>query len=173
MERVAGGRALPAEVVKQVVAKTDGAPFFVEELTKRVLDSGLVQERGDHYKLGGALPPLAIPSTLQDSLVARLDRMATVKDVAQLDAAPGRTFPYELLRGAAAGHHRLIGAVGAPAAPQTAHSHLAHPRLFLHWIHPAVVRRLDLKQAAFEHLRLPRTRTIEWRSPREDDAFLE
>ena len=93
-----GGKALPAAVVEQVVAKTDGVPLFVEELVKMLLESGLVREEGDHYVLTGPLPPLAIPSTLHDSLMARLDRLATVKEVAQLGATLGRTFAYELLQ---------------------------------------------------------------------------
>ncbi len=97
VEREAGGKALPAEVVQQVVAKTDGVPLFVEELTKMVLESELLRERGDHYELMGPLPPLAIPTTLHDSLMARLDRLATVKEVAQLGATLGREFTYELL----------------------------------------------------------------------------
>ena len=95
-ERVAHGKALPAEVVAQVVAKTDGVPLFVEELTKMVLESGLLQEREDRYELTGPLPPLAIPTTLHDSLMARLDRLATVKSLAQLGATLGREFSYEL-----------------------------------------------------------------------------
>src|SRR3989454_1661675 len=75
--RVAHGKALPPAVVEQVVAKTDGVPLFVEELTKMVLESGLLQERDDRYALTGPLPPLAIPATLHDSLMARLDRLAT------------------------------------------------------------------------------------------------
>jgi TOMM system kinase/cyclase fusion protein len=96
--RVAHGKALPAEVVEQVVAKTDGVPLFVEELTKMVLESGLLQEREEHYELTGPLPPLAIPATLHDSLMARLDRLATVKGLAQLGATLGREFAYELLQ---------------------------------------------------------------------------
>ena len=96
--RVAHGRVLPAEVVEQVVAKTDGVPLFVEELTKMVLESGLLQEREDRYELTGPLPPLAIPTTLHDSLMARLDRLATVKSLAQLGATLGREFSYELLQ---------------------------------------------------------------------------
>ena len=96
-DRVAHGKALPAEVVEQVVAKTDGVPLFVEELTKMVLESGLLQEREDCYELTGPLPPLAIPTTLHDSLMARLDRLATVKSLAQLGATLGREFSYELL----------------------------------------------------------------------------
>ena len=98
VERVAGGRALAAEVRRQVAAKTDGVPLFVEELTKTVLESGLLREREGSYELTGPLPPLAIPATLQDSLMARLDRLATVKEVAQLGAVLGRAFSYELLR---------------------------------------------------------------------------
>src|SRR5262249_22665525 len=96
--RVAGGKSLPPEVVEQIVAKTDGVPLFVEELTKTVLESGLLREGEDHYELTAPLPPLAIPATLHDSLMARLDRLATVKDVAQLGATIGRTFAYELLQ---------------------------------------------------------------------------
>jgi TOMM system kinase/cyclase fusion protein len=96
--QVVHGKALPPEVVEQVVAKTDGVPLFVEELTKMVLESGLLQEREDRYELRGPLPPLAIPATLHDSLMARLDRLATVKALAQLGATLGREFSYELLR---------------------------------------------------------------------------
>src|SRR5262249_32634692 len=96
-DRVAHGKALPPEVVEQVVAKTDGVPLFVEELTKMVLESDLLQEREDRYELTGPLPPLAIPTTLHDSLMARLDRLATVKSLAQLGATLGREFSYALL----------------------------------------------------------------------------
>jgi predicted ATPase len=96
--RVAHGKALPAEVVEQVVAKTDGVPLFVEELTKMVLESGLLQEQEDRYALTGPLPALAIPNTLHDSLMARLDRLAAVKGLAQLGATLGREFSYELLQ---------------------------------------------------------------------------
>ena len=96
--RVTHGKALPPEVVDQVVAKTDGVPLFVEELTKMVLESGLLQERGERYELTGPLPPLAIPTTLHDSLMARLDRLATMKGLAQLGATLGREFSYELLQ---------------------------------------------------------------------------
>jgi TOMM system kinase/cyclase fusion protein len=98
IHRVAHGKTLPAEVVAQIVAKTDGVPLFVEELTKMVLESGLLQEHDDRYALTGPLPPLAIPTTLHDSLMARLDRLAAVKALAQLGAALGREFSYELLR---------------------------------------------------------------------------
>jgi TOMM system kinase/cyclase fusion protein len=96
--QVARGKALPVEVVEQVVAKTDGVPLFVEELTKMVLESGLLQERAERYELTGPLPPLAIPATLHDSLMARLDRLATVKALAQLGATLGREFAYALLQ---------------------------------------------------------------------------
>jgi class 3 adenylate cyclase/predicted ATPase len=98
VRQVAYGRAMPPEVVEQIVAKTDGVPLFVEELTKMVLESGLLQERENRYVLTGPLPPLAIPATLHDSLMARLDRLATVKALAQLGATLGREFSYELLQ---------------------------------------------------------------------------
>ncbi len=96
--RVAHRKTLPAEVLEQVVAKTDGVPLFVEELTKMVLESGLLQEREERYALTGPLPPLAIPATLHDSLMARLDRLATVKSLAQLGSTLGREFSYALLQ---------------------------------------------------------------------------
>jgi class 3 adenylate cyclase/predicted ATPase len=97
VERFTGGKALPAEVLQHIVTKTDGVPLFVEELTKTVLESGLLKERKKHYELTGPLPPLAIPSTLQDSLMARLDRLAPVREIAQLGATLGREFSYELI----------------------------------------------------------------------------
>ena len=96
--QVTGGKGLPAEVLGQIVDKTDGIPLFVEELTKHVLESGWLVERGESYALTGALPPLAIPATLQDSLMARLDRLAPVKNVVQLGASIGREFSYRVLR---------------------------------------------------------------------------
>src|SRR5499426_132263 len=98
IRQVAHGKALPPEVVEQIVAKTDGVPLFVEELTKMVLESGLLQEQEDRYELTSPLPPLAIPTTLHDSLMARLDRLATVKGLAQLGATLGREFAYDLLQ---------------------------------------------------------------------------
>src|SRR5436309_979255 len=97
LRQVAHGKALPPEVVAQIVAKTDGVPLFVEELTKMVLESGLLLEQEERYALTGPLPPLAIPTTLHDSLMARLDRLATVKSLAQLGATLGREFAYALL----------------------------------------------------------------------------
>lgn len=102
VSNVTNGKRLPDEVLAQIVRKTDGVPLFVEELTKMVLGSGLLTEVEGHYELNGSLPPLAIPTTLQDSLMARLDRLAAVKEVAQLGAALGREFSYELLHAIAA-----------------------------------------------------------------------
>lgn len=98
VEQVTVGRQLPREMMKQIIDKTDGIPLFVEELTKMVLESGLLVEDAGRYRLDSPLPPLAIPATLQDSLMARLDRLAPVKEVAQIGAAIGRDFSYALLR---------------------------------------------------------------------------
>jgi len=94
---LARGKPLPDEVLRQIVAKADGVPLFVEELTKAVLESGLLTEDTDAWRLDGPLPPLAIPSSLHDSFMARLDRMAPVKEVAQVGAAIGREFSSRLL----------------------------------------------------------------------------
>ena len=81
----------------QIISKTDGVPLFVEELTKSVLESGLLQDAGDRLVTAGPLPPLAIPTTLLGSLTARLDRLGPVKEIAQIGAAIGREFSYRLL----------------------------------------------------------------------------
>ena len=94
---VAGGKSLPAEIVNRIVDHADGIPLFIEELTKTLLEGGLLREEDDAYVLAGPLPPLAIPSSLRASLMARLDRLAPVKEVAQIGAALGREFSYELL----------------------------------------------------------------------------
>ena len=101
VEQVAAGRRLPRKMMAQIINKTDGIPLFVEELTKMVLESGLLVEDAGRYRLDSPLPPLAIPATLHDSLMARLDRLAPVKEVAQIGAAIGRDFSYTLLQSVA------------------------------------------------------------------------
>ena len=98
VEQIAGGKALPDEVIEQIADRTDGVPLFVEELTKSVLESGLLREEAGRFVLDRALPPLAIPTSLHDSLMARLDRLASVRQVAQIGAAIGREFSYALVR---------------------------------------------------------------------------
>jgi predicted ATPase len=93
----AGGKALPAEVVQHIVTKTDGVPLYVEELTKMLLASALLREEAQQYVLTGPLRTVAIPDTLQDALMARLDQLNRAKEVAQLGAVLGREFAYELL----------------------------------------------------------------------------
>jgi class 3 adenylate cyclase/predicted ATPase len=98
VERIADGKILPSEIMQQIVERTDGVPLFVEELTKAVLESGQLKGIDDHYELVGSLSTLAIPATLQDSLMARLDRLVSAKGIAQLAAVIGRQFSYELLQ---------------------------------------------------------------------------
>ncbi len=95
---VAGRSSLPADIMQQIVVKTDGVPLFVEELVKMVMESGMLEEQRGQYELSSPLPPLAIPSTLRDSLMARLDRLSSAKEVVQLAATLGREFSYELIR---------------------------------------------------------------------------
>jgi predicted ATPase len=82
-EMIAGitsGKALPEEIAAQIVDRTDGVPLFVEELTKAVVESGMLTDAGDHYTAAGPVTPLAIPASLQGSLMARLDRLAPVRE---------------------------------------------------------------------------------------------
>ena len=98
---VTGGKALPKEITDQIVDRTDGVPLFVEELTKAVVESGMLTDAGDRYTATSSLMSLAIPATLQASLLARLDRLAPVREVAQIGAALGRQFTHELISAAA------------------------------------------------------------------------
>ena len=97
VEQVTGGKTLPSQVSAQIVAKADGVPLFVEELTKTVLEFGLLVEESGRYRLDGPLPPLAIPATLHDALMARLDRLAPVKEIVAIGALIGREFSSTLL----------------------------------------------------------------------------
>src|SRR5262249_33322401 len=104
----AGGKTLPPEVVQYIVAKTDGVPLYVEELTKMLLVSPLLREEADQYVLTGPLRTVAIPDTLQDALMARLDQLHTAKEVAQLGAVLGREVAYELLQALAPQDHEAL-----------------------------------------------------------------
>ena len=97
VSRLAGGKALPADLLDQILGKTDGVPLFVEELTKSILESADLRDAGDRWEYAGRAGSLAIPLTLRDSLMARLDRFAPVKEIAQIGAAIGREFSYELI----------------------------------------------------------------------------
>jgi class 3 adenylate cyclase/predicted ATPase len=118
--RVTGGKALPAELADEIVRKTEGVPLFIEELTRTIIESGGLVEGPGGYELRGGLPALGIPSTLQESLLARLDRLGPAKEVAQIAAGIGREFP-----------HRLLAEVAAlPAEPlERALGHLAEADL--------------------------------------------
>jgi class 3 adenylate cyclase/tetratricopeptide (TPR) repeat protein len=109
---VTGGKSLPREVAEQIIDRTDGVPLFVEELTKAVIESGMLSDLGGHYAVAGPVPLLAIPATLHGSLLARLDRLAPVREVAQIGAALGRQFSHELISAVASmPQSRLDGAL--------------------------------------------------------------
>ncbi len=93
-----GGKELPAEVSEHIVSKSGGVPLYVEELTKSVLESSALREEPDRYVLAGPLSQVAIPATLQESLMARLDRLPRVRELAQLGAVVGREFPYDMVQ---------------------------------------------------------------------------
>jgi len=94
---LAHGKSMPDEVLSQIVARTDGVPLFIEEITKAVLELGVLVEREDRFELSGPLPPDLIPSTVQGSLNARLDRLGPAKAIAQIAATIGREFSFALL----------------------------------------------------------------------------
>ena len=98
IERVTNGKRLPDEVIRDLVEKTDGVPLYLEEMAKAVIESGALQEHDDYYELADSISSLAIPATLHDSLMSRLDRLATAKVVAQYAAVIGRQFSYALLQ---------------------------------------------------------------------------
>jgi predicted ATPase len=95
--QVTGGKSLPKEIATQIIDRTDGIPLFIEELTKAVVESGVLTETDNGYRVVGPVAPLAIPTTLHASLLARLDRLAPTREVAQTAAALGRKFTYELI----------------------------------------------------------------------------
>ena len=99
LARIAGMKPLPAEVVDHIVTKTDGVPLYVEELTKTILASDILRDTGERFELTGPLSSLAIPDTLQESLMARLDRLPEVRELAQLGSVLGREFAYEMITG--------------------------------------------------------------------------
>jgi len=97
VQKLTPGKAVPEQVLEIILQRTDGVPLFVEELTKTILESGVLQETTDRYVLNGTLNAPAIPNTLHDSLMARLDRLQPIKEVAQTASCIGREFPHQLL----------------------------------------------------------------------------
>jgi class 3 adenylate cyclase/tetratricopeptide (TPR) repeat protein len=120
--RVAGGKLLPKKIADEIADRTDGVPLFIEELTKAVLESGLLEDRGDRYVATGPVAPLAIPTSLHASLLARLDRLAPTREVAQIAAALGRHFSHELISAVAAMPRRQLD----EAMPQLVRAELIH-----------------------------------------------
>lgn len=145
--KVAGNRPLPDEVVAEIIAKTDGIPLFVEELTKSLLESEVLRDDGKRFVLDDPLPPLAIPPSLQDSLMARLDRLATTKEIAQLAACIGRSFDLELL-GAVASHDEaaLRNALDQLVEAGLIHERGMHPDISYEFKHALV------RDAAYDSL---------------------
>jgi len=91
------GKVLPEEILNQIVTKTEGVPLFVEELTKTIIESEVLVEKSDGFEVAGSVSSLAIPSTLQDSLLARLDRLDEVKEIVQVGSVLGREFSVDML----------------------------------------------------------------------------
>jgi class 3 adenylate cyclase/predicted ATPase len=100
IHRIAGGRILPEAVLDAILERTEGIPIFAEELTKSIIESGLLREEQSGFELVNPLPEIAIPNTLHDSLMARLDRLGPVRELAQVAACIGREFSCQLLSAA-------------------------------------------------------------------------
>lgn len=146
VNRVAGAE-FPAQVASLLANKSDGVPLYVEELTKNVLESGILRRAEDRYELAGPLPPLAIPVTLQDSLMARLDRLSTTREVAQLGSVLGREFSYELIR--------AVSGLDEPALETALATLVGAEILFQHEAIPQaryVFKHALLQDAAYESL---------------------
>ena len=94
---VAKSKSLPPAIVQQIAVKTEGVPLFVEELTKMIVESGLVTEHKDHFAPAAPVDQLSIPSTLQDSLLARMDRLFSAKEVVSIGSVIGREFSFYML----------------------------------------------------------------------------
>jgi DNA-binding response OmpR family regulator/class 3 adenylate cyclase/tetratricopeptide (TPR) repeat protein len=158
IEDLSMGKELPMDVSDQVINKTDGVPLFVEELTRAVLESGLLRDTGDRYVTDGSVPPLAIPMTLADSLTARLDKLGCAKEVAQIGAAIGREFSY-----------RLIAAVASMSAEslQSALAQLAGPELIFVRGEPPestyIFKHALIQDAAYATLLLSKRRHLDQR----------
>jgi len=97
VSKLTDGKAMPDEIMEIIAQRTDGVPLFVEELTKTILESGALKDAGGRYVLDGPLSAIAIPATLHDSLMARLDRLNPIKEVAQTASCIGREFSHGLL----------------------------------------------------------------------------
>jgi hypothetical protein len=122
VNRLTGNKELPSAIVDQITAHADGVPLFVEELTKTVLESGLLRDRGDRYVLTGPVAPLAIPTTLHASLMARLDRLAPILEVAQIVVSrPGPPTEKHLANGRGAPCPFRVGLLPRHAAERDLH----------------------------------------------------
>ena len=152
IRQLSGGKTLPMDIFAEIIRKTDGVPYFIEELTGMVINSDMLEERAGHYVLKSSTSELAIPSTLQDSLMSRLDHLGNDKELAQLSATLGREFGHELLSAIA---DRDEGSL------QQGLSHLINAELFLQRGHPPKAtysfRHALLREAAYQSL-LKRTR---------------
>lgn len=92
LSKITGGKSLPGELVAEIISRTDGVPLFIEELAKTIIESGDLRETQDAYELRGPISRVSIPSTLHDSLMARIDRLQPIKEIAQMAACIGRNF---------------------------------------------------------------------------------
>jgi len=155
VDKLTGGKSLPEEVLEIILDRTDGVPLFVEELTKTILESGVVRDTGTDYTLDGPLHALTIPNTLHDSLMARLDRLQPIKEVAQTAACIGKQFSYQLLaKVSSLSDEQLIVALEGLTAAELIYRRGVPPDARYQFKHALV------RDAAYESLLRPRRRAI-------------
>jgi predicted ATPase/class 3 adenylate cyclase len=147
IESIAGDKRLPSDLIREIATKTEGVPLFIEELTRMAIESGMVRERDDRYELTSSLPSLSIPSTLYESLMARLDRLGNAKQVAQLGATIGKEFSYDLLQAISPfDETELTGALNRLVDAELLNQHLLSPQTIYAFRHALI------RDAAYDSL---------------------
>lgn len=152
------GIPLPPEVVQQIVSRTDGVPLFIEETTRAIIDSGELVAVADKWELVGSMPATLVPMTLQDALMARLDRLGSAKSLARLGSAIGREFSLELLRAVAAlNEETLQSDIDRLVASQLLERHVTGPHVTL------VFRHSLMQETAYQSMLRATRRTLHQR----------
>ena len=158
IQKAAGGKTLPESVIEQIAAKSQGVPLFIEEITRSILESGDLEESDDRYVLRQSVREFTIPSTLQDSLIARLDRLGSAKDLVLTASIIGREFSYELIEAvSSASHATLLADLGRLVQADLLEQHGAPPHsryIFKHAL---------IRDAAFQSVLKSRRRELHQR----------
>lgn len=158
IHKAAGGKILPEVIIEQIASKSQGVPLFIEEITRSILESGDLDESGDRYVLRQSIREFTIPSTLQDSLIARLDRLGSAKDVVLTASIIGREFSYELIEAvSSASQATLLADLGRLVQSDLLEQHGVPPQLRYTFKHALI------RDAAFQSVLKSRRRELHQR----------